>query len=57
MSGRLVRTLASGILTTGEHLATWDGQDDAGHPLASGVYLFQLRGSDFVETQRVALIK
>ncbi len=57
LDGRLLRTLASGYHTTGEHHATWNGRDDEGRSLASGVYLFVLRGSDFVETQRVALIK
>ena len=57
MNGRNVRTLTSGHLEAGEHRATWDGRDNGGRPLASGVYLFRLRGSDFAETQRVALIK
>ena len=57
MTGRRVRGLVSGYLTAGEHQTAWDGRDDGGRPLASGVYLFRLRGSNFVETQRVALIK
>jgi hypothetical protein len=57
MSGRLVRTLVSEHLSAGEYQVTWDGRDDGGHRLASGVYLVRLRGSDFVEIQRVALIK
>jgi hypothetical protein len=31
--------------------------DDEGRPVASGVYLVRLAGSDFVETQRVSLVK
>ncbi len=57
LNGRRVRILVSGYLSAGEHRATWDGRDDGDRPLASGVYLFRLRGSDFVETQRVALVK
>ena len=57
MNGRLVRNLVNGQLRSGEHRAVWDGRDDGGRRLASGVYLFRLRGKDFVETQRVALIK
>ena len=57
LDGRRVRTLCSGYLAAGKHAATWDGQDDGGRPLASGVYLLRLDGNDFVETQRVALIK
>ena len=57
LNGRRVRTLTSGYLSAGEHQETWDGLNDGGRPVASGVYLFRLRGSDFVESQRVALIK
>jgi hypothetical protein len=57
LGGHLVRTLSSGFLTAGEHRATWDGRDDADRALASGIYLFRLRGHDFVESQRVTLIK
>ncbi len=57
VSGRLVRTLADGRFPAGEHRVTWAGDDDDGGALASGVYLIRLRGSDFVETRRVALIK
>ena len=57
MTGRRVRCLTSGYHSAGAHTATWDGRDERRRPLASGVYLFRLRGSDFVEIQRVALIK
>lgn len=57
LDGRLVRTLLSSLQTAGEHQATWNGRDDRGRALASGVYLVVLRGTDFVESQRVALIK
>ena len=46
MNGRRVRSLASGYMTAGGHAATWDGRNDGGLPLASGVYLFRLRIED-----------
>ena len=57
LNGRHVRSLVNENLAEGEHQAIWDGRSDGGRPLASGVYLFRLRGKDFVETQRVALVK
>ena len=57
LNGRRVRTLVNGHLTAGGHRATWNGRDDAGHSLASGVYLVRLRGNDFVDSRRVALLK
>lgn len=40
--GRLVRTLHGGTLAAGAHELTWDGQDDAGRPAASGIYFVHL---------------
>jgi hypothetical protein len=57
LDGHHVRTLVSEYHTAGEYEASWDGRDDGGRRLASGVYLIKFRGSDFVETQRVALVK
>ena len=57
VAGRHVRTLAHEFRSDGQHEATWDGRDDGGRLVASGVYLVRLRGNEFVETQRVALIK
>jgi len=57
LKGRRVRTLVSGYLTAGEHQAVWDGRNDEGRVLGSGVYLVRLRGSDYMETQRLTLLK
>jgi hypothetical protein len=57
LTGRRVRTLVNTSLRSGEHRAVWDGRNDGGRRVASGVYLFQLRGDGYSETQRVALIK
>jgi len=40
--GRRVRALLDGPLPVGEHAAVWDGRDDAGRPLASGLYVARL---------------
>jgi hypothetical protein len=55
--GRLVHTLVNEHLAAGFHQTTWDGRDDRNRALASGMYLIVLRGGDFLETRRVALIK
>ena len=38
VAGRLVRTLVEGNLDAGPHEIVWDGTDDAGRRVASGVY-------------------
>ena len=56
-AGRLVRTLLSGVSTAGEHTVSWDGQDDAGHPVAGGVYLYSLSTGEGSETRKMLLLK
>ncbi len=41
-AGRLVRTLGAGSASPGMHAVPWDGRDDAGRDVASGVYLCRL---------------
>ncbi|MBE0566672.1 MAG: hypothetical protein IH621_11970 [Krumholzibacteria bacterium] len=55
--GRLVRALVSGPFAAGEHAVVWDGLDRRGQGAASGVYLVVLRGGNFVESQRVTLVR
>jgi len=43
-SGRVIRNLGERSLAPGEHRWTWDGRDDSGTRVASGVYLYRLHG-------------
>ena len=42
LTGQRVRTLVSGPLSAGSHSAFWDGHDDSGRLVSSGVYLFRI---------------
>jgi hypothetical protein len=55
--GRAVRTLVSGFLGAGEHRATWDGRDDAGVRVASGVYLLRLETPHGGQTRSLVLLR
>lgn len=55
--GRRVRTLAAGPHEAGSHSVFWDGRDDAGRPVASGVYVYQLRTTAETFTDRMLLLK
>ena len=57
IAGRHVRTLVREYQSDGRHDVVWNGRDNGGSLVASGVYLVRLRGSEFVETRRVSLIK
>ncbi len=56
-AGRFVRTLLSGDLGPGAHSVEWDGRDDAGRRLASGVYLYRLSSAEGSEARKMVLLK
>ena len=53
MQGRVVRTLASGNFASGNHMQRWNGRDESGAKVASGLYLIQLRTDKGVATTTV----
>jgi hypothetical protein len=57
LAGRHVRTLVDEHLSAGEHHVQWDGKDSAGDQVASGVYVYELRAGEIVQTKRMLLLK
>jgi hypothetical protein len=49
--GAEVRTLAEGQYEIGSHHVRWDGKDNNGHPVASGIYLYQLRAGAWTHSR------
>jgi uncharacterized delta-60 repeat protein len=58
LSGQIVRKLLSGeFLTAGRHGVSWDGRDEDGRQLATGVYIYRLVAGEFQDTGRTVLVK
>ncbi|MFC1713268.1 FlgD immunoglobulin-like domain containing protein [Candidatus Poribacteria bacterium] len=62
VSGQLVRTLGLGIKEAGNYVnnqraAYWDGRNEAGEAVASGVYFYIIRAGAFGATGRMAILK
>lgn len=55
--GRLVRTLQNGALPAGRHQSAWDGRNDAGAPVAAGVYFARLDANGQAYRSRIVLLK
>jgi hypothetical protein len=57
--GRVVRTLVKARQHPGEHRVVWDGKDDQGNDVASGIYLYRLRvsGIEFVRAKKMLLLR
>jgi len=41
----------------GAHTLYWDGTDYAGNTVASGIYFYELKASDFVSVRKMVLLK
>jgi len=57
VAGRLVATLEDGWLAEGRHSASWDGRDERGRAVASGVYFCTLELPDAVVARKVMLLR
>ncbi|MFH0922152.1 MAG: DNRLRE domain-containing protein, partial [Fibrobacterota bacterium] len=42
ISGKLIRTISEGRFNRGAHPFIWDGRDDVGNPVSSGIYLVKV---------------
>jgi hypothetical protein len=52
-----VRTLVDQRQQAGRYAVIWDGRNEHGENIASGVYLYQLRAGDFVQVRRMGLVR
>ena len=57
MMGRVVKTLINDQQTTGYGSLQWNATNDFGNPVSAGVYLYQIRAGDFVQTRKMVLLK
>jgi hypothetical protein len=57
VNGRKVRSLAEGRMEAGYHEVVWDGSDDQGHPVASGVYWSQLETSGYQSNKKMVVLR
>jgi len=57
MMGRHVRALVQERQPAGHYAITWDGRNEHGEQVGSGIYLYQLNAGDFVQARRMALVR
>jgi hypothetical protein len=55
--GQQTRKLFSGRVYAGQHTVTWDGKDDRGQTVASGVYLYRIQTEHFTNAKKMVLLK
>jgi len=57
MKGQLVKTLQQGNLESGDHRLNWNGVDDNGMAVSSGLYLYRLETDGYSQTNKMLLMK
>ncbi len=56
-SGRLIRTLQTGIQNVGFYNIIWNGLDEEGKKVPKGVYFYHLQAGDFKATKKMVMLK
>ena len=57
LRGLMVRRLVTENLAAGSHTVRWDGTDDGGRSVSSGVYLYRLESPSGVQERKMVLVR
>jgi len=57
LRGNDIRTLVSGVMPFGAHTVIWNGTDNRGRSVPSGVYFYRIQAEGFSATRKMMLVK
>ncbi len=57
VAGRLVRTLANEVRDAGAYSAVWDGRNERGAAVASGIYFYRMETEGFSATKKLVMLR
>jgi len=55
--GHEVKTLVNQSLAPGRHSVTWDGRNESGEIVASGIYFYRFEAGDFIDVKKMTFIQ
>ncbi len=55
--GQLVKTLVNGNRSAGKYQVTWNGTDNFGNRVASGLYIYSIKAGEFTQNRKMTLLK
>lgn len=55
--GQRVKTLVNETQRAGHRIVRWDGKDNKGQEVASGVYFYRIEAKDFIQSKKMVIIK
>ncbi len=57
LMGRKVKTLLANETAAGKHVVKWNGRDEAGQAVSSGVYFYKMRAGKFAASQKLLIMR
>jgi len=57
VKGQLVKTLVNGNMNAGKHNIVWNGRDNAGNAVSSGVYFYKMNAGKYSSTKKMIMMK
>jgi hypothetical protein len=57
LKGQKIKTLLNEVLPAGRHSVLWNGTDESGKKVASGVYFYKMKSGSFSSTRKMILMK
>jgi hypothetical protein len=55
--GQKVNTLVNNKLNIGQYEIKWDGKNESGNLLGSGIYFYRLKAGDYIKTRKMIFLK
>ena len=55
--GQRIKTLVDEFQAAGHKTVRWDGTDEEGNKIASGIYFYRIKAGDFVDSKKMILMK
>ena len=57
VAGRRIRTLVDAVQSAGYKSIHWNGRNDAGYAVASGIYFYRIEAGDFTDVRKMILLR
>lgn len=57
IQGHQIRTVVNNVLNSGWHSVVWDGKDNNGQNVSSGMYIYRLKAGSFIEKKKMLLVR
>ena len=57
ITGRMVKNLVDREMGAGNHTLRWDGKDQTGREVTSGIYFYRLKAGDFTQTNKMVVLR